>query len=143
MLKQIIAVTSMNFRALKGRFWPSLVIIVGMACVVGVMLSMMSMAEGFVTSVTGAGDSGHAYVFSTDAQNETQSNLPRANFGTVADAPAVAKDAAGKPLADPEILINVPMVRKADGLDSAMLLRGVGPQGMALRPQMKIVEGRM
>jgi putative ABC transport system permease protein len=143
MLKQIVSVTAMNFKSLPQRFWPSLVIIVGMACVIGVMLSMMSMAEGWVTSVTSAGDTGHAYVFSAQAQNETQSNVPRAWLGTVADAPAVAKDSAGKPLADPEILVNVPMVRKADGLDGGMLLRGVGPQGIAIRPQIKLVAGRM
>lgn len=143
MLKQIISVTTMNFKSLPQRFWPSLVIVIGMACVVGVMLSMLSMTEGFVSGVTSAGDTGHAYVFSSDAQNETQSNVPRGWFGPVADAAGVAHDSSGKALADPEILVNVPMVRKADGLDSAMLLRGVGPQGLALRPQMKLVEGRM
>ena len=37
MLKQILAVSAMNFKALPQRFWPSLVIVVGMACVVGVL----------------------------------------------------------------------------------------------------------
>jgi putative ABC transport system permease protein len=143
MLKQILAVVAMNFKSLSQRFWPSLVIIIGMACVVGVMLSMMSLTVGYVSSFTRAGDPGNALVFSTSAQSEAQSNLPRANLATVADAPAVAKDASGKPLADAEILINIPMVRKADGLDGTMLLRAVGPQGIALRPQFKLVEGRM
>ena len=46
MFKQISAVLGMNFRSLRQRFWPSLVVVVGMACVVGVLLSMMSFTEG-------------------------------------------------------------------------------------------------
>ena len=143
MLKQIIAVTSMNFKALKGRFWPSLVIVVGMACVVGVMLSMMSFTAGIVSAYAGAGSPSNAIVMSTSAQSEAGSNLPRGNFDTIADSPAVARGSDGKPMADPEILVNIPMVRKADGLDSTMLLRAVGPRGISLRPQLKLVEGRM
>jgi putative ABC transport system permease protein len=142
MLKQIIAVTSMNFKALKGRFWPSLVIVVGMACVVGVMLSMLSLSTGVVAAYAEAGEPGNAVVFSISAQNESQSNLPRASFATIADLPGVAHDASGKPLADPEILVNIPMVKK-NGIDGTMLLRAVGPQGLTLRPQIKLVEGRM
>jgi len=97
MLKQIIAVTSMNFKALRNRFWPSLVIVVGMACVVGVLLSMMSFTIGIVTSFDGAGDPGRAIVVSQGAQGEGGSNLPRGNLAIIADAPGIAKDAAGKP----------------------------------------------
>ncbi len=143
MLKQIIAVTAMNFKSLKGRFWPSLVIVIGMACVTGVMLSMMSFTVGIVSAYVGAGDPGNAIVFSLSAQNEQQSNLPRSGFATISDAPGVAKDGAGKPLADPEVLINIPMRRKLNGLDGTMLLRAMGPQGIALRPDFKLVEGRM
>ena len=143
MFKQILSVTSMNIKSLPQRFWPSLVIVIGMACVVGVMLSMLSLTSGIVSAYTSAGDTAHAIVFSTSAQSETQSNLPRSDFDAVADSPGVAKDAAGKPLADAEILLNMPVVRKADGLDSTMLLRAIGPQGIALRPNFKLVEGRM
>jgi putative ABC transport system permease protein len=143
MLKQILSVTGMNFKSLPQRFWPSLVIVIGMACVVGVLVSMMSLTAGFVSAVTSAGDPGNAMVMSPSVQAEPQSNLPRASFATIADAPGVARDAEGKPLADPEILINIPMVRKESGLDGTMLLRAVGPSGVALRPQIKLVEGRM
>src|SRR5690348_4208315 len=114
MLKQIVAVTSMNFKSLTSRFWPSLVIVIGMACVVGVMLSMMSFTVGVVAAVTSAGDPGNAIVFSASAQGEQQGNFPRANFATISDAPAIARDNAGKPLADPEILVAIPMQRKSN-----------------------------
>ncbi len=51
MLKQIIAVTAMNFKSLKNRIAPSLVIVVGMACVVGVLLSMLSLTEGLLSAI--------------------------------------------------------------------------------------------
>ena len=46
MLRQIVTVSLINFRSLKSRVWRSLVIVVGMACVIGVLLSMLSLTEG-------------------------------------------------------------------------------------------------
>ena len=143
MLKQIISVLSMNFKSLPQRFWPSLVIVIGMACVVGVMLSMMSFATGYVTTFAGAGDPGRAIVLSLSAQAEGGSNLPRADFPIVADAPGIAKDSSGRPLAEAEVLATIPMTHKPDGQDSNMALRGLGPQSIALRPKFKLIAGRM
>ena len=42
-IRQIWIVTALNFRSLPRRLWQSLVIVVGMACVIGVLLSMLSM----------------------------------------------------------------------------------------------------
>lgn len=143
MVKQIFAVLGMNFRNLRQRFWPSLVVVVGMACVVGVLLSMMSFTEGLVTSITNTGDPDNAIVLSLSAQGEGGSNLPRNDYALLATKPGVAKDAAGKPLAEAEITSGVTMYRKQDGLPNRMGIRGIGPQSMALRPKFKLVQGRM
>jgi len=42
-LRQIWIVSLINFRSIRLRLWRSLVIVVGMACVTGVMLSMLSL----------------------------------------------------------------------------------------------------
>jgi hypothetical protein len=48
MLRQIFIVSAINFKSLKQRLWRSLVIVVGMACVIGVLLSMLSLTEGML-----------------------------------------------------------------------------------------------
>src|SRR5580704_15764053 len=112
MIKQIFAVLGMNFRNLRQRFWPSLVVVVGMACVIGVLLSMMSFTEGLINSITNAGDSDNAIVLSLSAQGEGGSSLPRNDFALLATKPGVAKDAAGKPLAEAEITSSATMSLK-------------------------------
>src|ERR1043166_6975175 len=119
-MKQIIAIVGMNFKSLPSRFGASLVVVVGMACVVGVLLSMMSFATGIVSATVNAGDPGRAIVLSPNAQAEGTSNLPRSTLSIVADAPGIAGDAAEKPLAEAELIVTVPMVRKADKLNGSM-----------------------
>jgi putative ABC transport system permease protein len=142
-MKQIIAIVSMNFKSLPQRFWSSLVVVVGMACVVGVLLSMMSFTIGLVTAVNNSGDPGRAIVMSPSVQAESQSNLPRSDLPIVADAPGIARDAQGRPLAEGEASVSLPMTNKVTHLASAMTLRGLGPQSFKLRPKFKLVEGRM
>src|ERR1051326_2289089 len=143
MFKQTSAVLGMNFRSLRQRFWPSLVIVVGMACVVGVLVSLMSYTTGISATFTSAGDPGRAIVLSQGAEQEGGSNLPRTVFPIVADAPGIAKDTAGKPLAEAEILFTVPMTNKVLNKDSNMSIRGMGPQSIPLRPKFKLIAGRM
>ncbi|HWY62110.1 MAG TPA: ABC transporter permease [Rhizomicrobium sp.] len=141
-MKQTVAVLAMNFKSLPSRFWPSLVVVVGMACVVGVLLSMMSFTVGIVTATTNSGDPGRAIVLSPSAGEEV-SNLPHSDLSLIADAPGIARDADGKPLAEAEALVTVPMVNKVKHFDSEMGLRGVGPQSLKLRPKFRLVEGRL
>ena len=132
----------MNFKGLRSRFWPALVVVTGMACVVGVLLSMMSFTVGIVTAFAEAGDPGRAIILSLSAQTEMQSGIARAVFPMVADADGIAKD-RDKPQAEAEAVVTVPMVNKATRLDSMMVLRGLGPQSIRLRPKFRLLAGRM
>jgi putative ABC transport system permease protein len=59
------------------------------------------------------------------------------------NAPGILRDADGKPIASPEHLTNLPAKRKADHLPVRVLLRGIGEKGTALRPEFKLISGRM
>ena len=142
MLKQIFAVSAMNIKSLKGRFWPSLVIVVGMACVVAVLLSMMSVSVGIVGSIERAAEPDLAQVISHSARNNFNSKLPRGSLPIIADAPGIARDKAGKPLADAYVVMNVPMFNKVLKHKSGMGLAGLGPQGIALKSNLKLIAGR-
>src|ERR1700679_2483847 len=118
-MKQTLAIIGMNFKGLRSRFWAALVVVAGMACVVGVLLSMMSFTVGIVTAFAEAGDPGRAIILSLSAQTEMQSGIARTVFPTLADADGIAKD-RGTPLAEAEAVVTVPMVNKATNLDSMM-----------------------
>ncbi|HEX4634559.1 MAG TPA: ABC transporter permease [Rhizomicrobium sp.] len=142
LLRQIWTVSALNFRNLRQRLWQSLVIIVGMACVVGVLLSMLSLSEGMYRAYNGTGDPGRAIVVSEGANDEVISHIGRDIGAIIAAAPGIAKDGAGRPIADRDILVGVPATKKRHNSDSYIFLRGFGPQGFALRPDLKIVAGR-
>jgi putative ABC transport system permease protein len=142
LLSQTIAVTGLNFKSLPRRFWPSLVIVVGMACVVGVLLAMLSVVEGYVRSEEQAGDPGRAIVIFNGIENEVASGLSRDAVAMIKDAPGIRKDSDGRPMADAEVMVGTPADRKS-GLNSTVVIRGFGPEGLAIRPELKIVEGRM
>src|ERR1700753_3737055 len=100
MLRQIWIVSALNFKSLKGRFWQSMVIVVGLAATIGVMLSMLSVSAGMRDAYIKGGDPNRAIVVSKGADKEGQSSITRAQAPLIADAPGIAKDKNGKPLAD-------------------------------------------
>ena len=102
MLRQIAIVTALNFKSMPNRFWPSLVIVVGMACVVGVLLSMLSLATGYVQSEMKAGDPGRAIVIADGVENESASSLTRDQVNIIMDAPGIKKDVDGAPWPSPK-----------------------------------------
>jgi putative ABC transport system permease protein len=142
MLRQIFIVSILNFKSLRGRFWQSMVIVVGLAATIGVMLSMLSMSAGMRQAYFNAGDPGRAIVVSKGADQEGQSAITRAMAPLIADAPGIAKDKDGKPLADRGLNMGVPVLRK-DGSKGYTTMRGLADKGAGVRPELHIVEGRM
>lgn len=142
-IRQIVAVTAMGLRAIPDRVGASLVIVIGMALVVGVTISILSMSVGFMRTVHNTGRIDRAIVLSRGSQYESGSAISRDNMLTIADAPGIKFGGDGKPIVSAEYLTAVLVTKKSDGLDAYVSLRGVGPEAFALRPEIKLVSGRM
>ena len=142
MLRQIFIVSALNFKSLTSRFWQSMVIVVGLAATIGVMLSMLSMSAGMRQAYINAGDPGRAIVVTKGVEQEGQSAITRAMAPMIASAPGIAKDKDGKPLADRNLNTGVPVLRK-DGSKGYTTMRGLADKGPGVRPELKIVAGRM
>jgi len=141
-LRQVWIVSALNFRSLRARLWQSLVIVAGMACVIGVLLSMLSMTEGLHNAYINTGDPRAVFVISAGAQWETQGSLARDKARIIMDMPGVAKTADGSPIAEPGLEVGVPTLAK-NGARAWIILRGFGSQGQTLRPEFHLVSGRM
>jgi putative ABC transport system permease protein len=142
MIRQIFIVTALNFRSLRQRFWTSMVIVVGLGATVGVLLSMMSLTTGMQQAYINAGDPGRAIIISSTSENEPQSAISRDIAPLITDAPGIAKDADGRPLADRALNMGVPVLRK-NGTKGYTTMRGFGPRGLAVHPELHLVAGRM
>ena len=143
MFRQIVIVSRLNFRNLRQRLWQSLVIVVGMACVIGVLLSMLSMTEGLHHAYLNSGDPRNAIVVSRGTVWELASSIPRDRARIVMDAPGIARARDGSPIADPGLVVGVPAVLRKNGGRTSVILRGFGDKGAMLQPAFHLVAGRM
>ena len=142
-LRQIGIVSLLNFRNLRQRLWQSLVIVAGMTCVIGVLLSMLSMTEGLHQAYLRVGDPRNAIVVSRGTVWEINSSIPRDKARIVMDAPGIAKAADGSPIADAGLMAGVPSrLVKNDGR-TWVVMRGFGDKGVMLQPAFRLVAGRM
>jgi putative ABC transport system permease protein len=143
MFKQLVALTSMAIQTLPQRAGSSSVIVIGIAGVVAVLVSVLAMATGFRHTVADSGRPDRVIVLRGGSDAELNSNVTRSDIDTIANAPGLAKDADRKALLSPELItvVNVPNI--ATGDDSNVTLRGVGLQLQKVRPELKIVDGRM
>jgi putative ABC transport system permease protein len=143
MFKQLIALTSMGIQTLPQRAGSSSVIVIGIAGVVAVLVSVLAMATGFRHTMADSGRPDRVIVLRGGSDAELNSNLTRSDVDTIANAPGLAKDADGKALLSPEIItvVNLPKIETGD--DSNVTLRGVGLQLQKVRPELKVVDGRM
>jgi putative ABC transport system permease protein len=143
MLKQLLALTSMGIQTLPQRAGSSSVIVIGIAGVVAVLVSVLAMAAGFHHTVADNGRPDRVIVLRGGSDAELNSNLTRSDIDTIGNAPGLAKDAEGKALLSPEIITVVNLPKIDTGSDSNVTLRGVGLQAQKVRPELKIVAGRM
>jgi putative ABC transport system permease protein len=142
-LQQIAAVTWMNLCMVPQRLGTSLVIVIGIGCVVAVLVSVLAMVAGLVQTMENKGHADRAIVMRYGSTSETASQVPRDTAQIVMDAPQVKHDASGQPLASIEVLRPVQVLRRSDNARGTVMLRGVGPQAAAMHPEVRIIEGRM
>jgi putative ABC transport system permease protein len=143
MLRQIVIVSLLNFRNLRRRLWQSLVIVAGMACVIGVLLSMLSMTEGLHQAMLNYGDPRNAIVVSRGVIWEINSTVPRDKARIVLSAPGIAKAQDGSPMVDPVIMVGVPARTQKTGGRTWVTLRSFGKNGALLHPTFHLVAGPM
>jgi putative ABC transport system permease protein len=143
LFRQIGAVTAMNFRSLPHRIGTSIVIVVGIAGVVAVLVSVLAMSTGMVETMEHSGRDDRAIVLRNGSASESGSALTRDAQRLVEDAAGIKRDADGKPIVSAEALRLVNLYRKDDGAEVNVALRGVGPKLFAVRPEVKLISGRM
>jgi putative ABC transport system permease protein len=141
--KQLFAVLSMSLQTLPQRFGASSVIVIGIAGVVAVLVSVLAMAAGFRHTLADSGRVDRVIILRGGSDAELNSNLTRADIDTISNAPGLAKDSAGKALLSSELVTVVNVPKMDTGTDANVTLRGVGLKVAEVRPELKIVNGRM
>jgi putative ABC transport system permease protein len=142
-LRQTLAVMALNLRTIPVRLSSSAVAIVGIAGVVVVFVSVLSIAAGFSAVMQGSGSRGRALVMRSGADSEMTSGVSGAEVDVIKQAPGVARDRQEATVsAELYVILDLPKKSIPDSAANVPL-RGIEPTGMPLRPEVSIIEGRM
>lgn len=115
----------------------------GMALVVFVFAVVLMMSEGIRTTLVATGQADNVLILRKGAGAEINSGIARDQAAIIESLPGIATNGEGRPLIskEPVVLNNLP--KRSNGKPSNVTLRGTSQLGMELRPQVRLIQGRM
>jgi putative ABC transport system permease protein len=142
--RQACSVAGVGLSTLRQRLGASAVIVVGIAGVVGVLVALLAMAEGYSQTLRATGSTDTAIVLRGASAAEVMSGLDKDSQALITQAPGIARDPKGNPIASPEIVVaaNLHPRNATPEEHGSVQMRGVSDSAWVLRPNVKIVEGR-
>lgn len=143
MLRQIAAVTAMTLKSVPQRLGASLVVVVGLTAVVGVLVSVFTMAGSLTGSLLDVGSDDRAIVLRTGSNSEGASMLPLDTAAKIVGAPGIVRTPDGRSAVTADVVTSVNRPRRMGGTIRALGVRGVGVENSAVRPEIVLVEGRL
>ncbi len=115
----------------------------GMALVVYVFATVLMLAAGLQETLVATGQPDNVIAIRRGSQTEVQSGIDRTAAAIVETLPDIATGEDGKKLLSKEPVVLISLPKRETGTASNVVIRGVTDHGLTLRPQVKIVEGRM
>jgi len=141
-LRQFLALLAVSLSGLVRRPGPALTIVVGVACAVGVLVSMLAMGSGArQEEMSNARDD--RVVVAELGQRPLFGSISRQDAAAVLDLPDIRRGKDGRPIAVMEVLIPINGIRRGTGARIFIPLIGVTPNVTAYRPEMRFTAGRM
>jgi putative ABC transport system permease protein len=142
-VRQTLAVLTLNLRTIPSRLSSSAVAIIGIAGVVVVFVSVLSIAAGFTAAMQGSGSPSRALVMRTGADSEMTSGIGGQDADIIRQAPGIRREGQTA-LASAELYVIIDLPKKATPDAPANVpLRGIEPTGITVREEVSIVQGRM
>jgi len=137
------AVIALNLRTIPARLSSSAVAIIGIAGVVVVFVSVLSIAAGFTAAMQGSGSPSRALVMRSGADSEMTSGLEGTDIDVIKQTAGIRREGAG-PLASAELYVIIDLPKRAIPDAAANVpMRGIEPAGMTVRDEVSLVQGRM
>ena len=131
-----------NLRNLAARRVSTALTALGIALVAWVFIFTLALAGGFQAALRTTGSPNNAMVIRKGSTSELMSILDRESAAAVMSQEEIARAPDDTPLAAAELMVVWNLPRKS-GTTTNVVVRGVGPKSLALRPKVRLVEGRM
>jgi len=131
-----------NVRNLFIRWRATAATIAGIALVVAVYVLLQALAIGLEKSSRNTGYPLNVVIVRKGSTAESSSQITREQFRFIKYLPQIARDKNGNPLVSSEVVVLINLPRKNGDGEAHVLVRGVSPAGISLRPQVNLVAGR-
>ena len=116
--------------------------VLGVTLVVAVYVLLQSMAAGIQQSSGNTGDPRNIMIVRKGSTAESSSLITREQFRLLPYLPEIARDAQGRPLVSADVIVLISLPRRDGKGEANVVMRGISPIGMELRPQVKLAQGR-
>lgn len=140
-ISQTLAVIGLNLRTIPQRLSSSGVAIVGIAGVVVVFVSVLSIAAGFTAAMQGTGSPSRALVMRSGADSEMTSGIGGDSATLIKEAPGLRRDGQTA-IASAELFVIIDLPKVSTGTAANVPMRGVEPTAFLVRNEVSMVEGR-
>lgn len=134
---------SYSFRNLLTRRLTTILTASGMALVVFVFASILMLAEGLRKTLVNTGSYKNVVIIRKAAASEVQSGIDRRQASIVETQPEVALGANGQRLLAKEMVVLINLPKRGSNKPSNVVIRGISQDSISLRPQVKLIAGRM
>ncbi len=130
-----------NLRNVFVRWRATLATVLGVALVVAVYLLVQSLAVGLEKSSQNTGDPRNVMIVRKGSTAESSSQVSREALKMIQYLPQIARDELGRPLISGDVLVLINLPRLENNGEANVLMRGVSPMGLQLRPQVTLTNG--
>ena len=137
---------SYSFRNLWKRRLTTILTVAGMALVVFVFAAVLMMAAGLQKTLVETGSPNNVVVVRKGSASEVMSSIERNSASIVEMLPQVAAGTRGQPMLARESVVLIALKKRGEKQASShsnVLVRGIQVESLPLRPQVKLVAGRM
>src|SRR5881628_1250046 len=131
-----------NVRNVFVRWRTSGFTVLGVTLVVAVYVLLQSMAAGIRNSSGNTGDPRNVMIVRKGSTAESSSQVTREQFRLITYMPEIAHDARDRPLVSADVIVLIALPRRDQSGEANVVLRGISPVGMELRPQVRLSAGR-
>ncbi len=130
-------------RSLWTRKLTTILTLSGISLVTFVFAAVLMLAYGIEQTLIETGSENNIVILRKGSDAELMSQIDRNTTNIIKTQPEVMVSADGKPFASTELYVIISLTKKQTGTMANISVRGTTAEAMILRPQVKLVEGRM
>lgn len=134
---------SYSLRNLLTRRMTTVLTASGMALVVFVFAATLMLTDGLKKTLVETGSPDNVVVIRKGSQSEVQSGVERSQANLVESQPEIATGSDSKRLLVKEMVVLISLPKRGSNSPANVVIRGIGATSLTLRPQVRLVEGRM